>query len=478
MESILRNQSYSKIGLRSMFNGNSKITQIIGETGKIGLEVTDIAGDISTLSSISSKQSRFSETIEDSAKALGVSYQSVLGHSESLKNTIDSVSVEISQSRGKVSEASALINAFVGEVNTIVKEVKELEAELERLNKFSTAINKITTQINMLSMNATIEAARAGEHGRGFAVVANEVRTLANQTDAVNRQISETILSLTDKASYLVGVCQMSEGKAGQTLVVTQDVSNGIEAVSNNFSTAERETNSIYGEISSVSHQVKDLSSNITELNSGLEVSAQTLEKSSQRIERIIGACEAVLVMSVEIGCNDSDERMLEICKGAVKKIESSFEKAVSSGEVRLEDMFDSHYKTIPGTNPEQFMTKFVPITDKYIHAITEPVLGEAPNIVFCAPVDVRGFLPTHNKKFSSPQGSDPVWNAANCRNRRIFNDRVGLSAGENTKPFLLQMYRRDMGGGNFVLMKDLSVPIYIQGRHWGGLRLAYKVER
>ena len=64
--------------------------------------------------------------------------------------------------------------------------------------------------------------------------------------------------------------------------------------------------------------------------------------------------------------------------------------------------------------------------------------------------------------------------NTANGRNRRIFNDRVGLRAGQNTKPFLLQSYRRDMGG-IFVAMKDASAPIFVQGRHWGGLRLAYK---
>ena len=99
------------------------------------------------------------------------------------------------------------------------------------------------------------------------------------------------------------------------------------------------------------------------------------------------------------------------------------------------------------------------------------------PRITFCAAVDRNGYLPTHNIKFSKPQGSDPAWNAANCRNRRIFDDRVGLAAGRSTKPFLLQSYRRDMGGGNFVMMKDCSAPIVVRGRHWGGLRLAYRAD-
>jgi methyl-accepting chemotaxis protein len=32
------------------------------------------------------------------------------------------------------------------------------------------------------------------------------------------------------------------------------------------------------------------------------------------------------------------------------------------------------------------------------------------------------------------------------------------------------------MGGGNFALMKDASAPIFVKGRHWGGVRCGYKV--
>jgi methyl-accepting chemotaxis protein len=32
------------------------------------------------------------------------------------------------------------------------------------------------------------------------------------------------------------------------------------------------------------------------------------------------------------------------------------------------------------------------------------------------------------------------------------------------------------MGNGQFALMKDVSAPISVRGRHWGGVRLAYKI--
>ena len=125
--------------------------------------------------------------------------------------------------------------------------------------------------------------------------------------------------------------------------------------------------------------------------------------------------------------------------------------------------------------NPQQHKTRFADFTDRVLTDLQERILAGHDPIVFCAAVDEGGYLPTHNRKFSQPQGGDPAWNAANSRNRRIFNDRVGLSAGRNVKPVLVQTYRRDMGGGEFALMKDCSAPIMVRGRHWGGFRIGYR---
>ena len=96
--------------------------------------------------------------------------------------------------------------------------------------------------------------------------------------------------------------------------------------------------------------------------------------------------------------------------------------------------------------------------------------------MVFCIASDRNGYVPTHNSRYCQTQRpGDLTWNTANSRWRRIFNDRTGLASARNTRPFLLQTYRRDMGGGRFVLLKEAAAPIVVQGRHWGGLRLAFE---
>lgn len=153
------------------------------------------------------------------------------------------------------------------------------------------------------------------------------------------------------------------------------------------------------------------------------------------------------------------------------------FEQAVARGEVKLEDLFDTDYVEIAGTNPQQYRTKYLDWADRALPPFQEAFLAREPRMAFCAMVDRNGFLPVHNKIYSHPQRpGDVAWNTANSRNRRMFNDPAGLAAARNLRSYLVQSYARDMGNGNTVMMREIDVPIRVQGRHWGGFRTAYKL--
>jgi methyl-accepting chemotaxis protein len=183
-----------------------------------------------------------------------------------------------------------------------------------------------------------------------------------------------------------------------------------------------------------------------------------------------------LIELTAATGVETTDTRFIEAVQQAAATVSKLFEAAVARGDVSLDDLFDQRYVPVTGTNPPQFLTRFTAFTDRVLPAIQEPLLDLDPRVAFCAAVDARGYLPTHNLKFSLPPRDDVVWNMANCRNRRMFDDRTGIAAASHTKKFLLQTYRRDMGGGQFVLMKDASAPVFVGGRHWGGVRIGYKV--
>jgi methyl-accepting chemotaxis protein len=118
----------------------------------------------------------------------------------------------------------------------------------------------------------------------------------------------------------------------------------------------------------------------------------------------------------------------------------SIFEDAVASGAISLDDMFDQNYVDIPGADPQQHRSRILGWADAALPPFQEPFLARDPRMVFCAMIDRNGYLPVHNKVYSHPQRTgDVVWNTANSRNRRIFND----AAGRNLRSYLIQSYAR-----------------------------------
>jgi methyl-accepting chemotaxis protein len=204
------------------------------------------------------------------------------------------------------------------------------------------------------------------------------------------------------------------------------------------------------------------------------EVLASSRLGTHVRFAAVPEAVAAQLRARVE-GVAGEDAPFIAAATAAAADIAAAFEQALERHEVSEPVLFDTDYVAVPGSDPEQFTTGYVGFTDRVLPALQEPLLALNRRTVFAAAVDRNGYLPTHNKKFSHPpRPDDPAWNAANCRNRRIFNDRAGLAAARSTRAYLLQTYARDMGNGTLVTMKEVDAPIRVRGRHWGALRLAY----
>jgi methyl-accepting chemotaxis protein len=173
----------------------------------------------------------------------------------------------------------------------------------------------------------------------------------------------------------------------------------------------------------------------------------------------------------------DSNTEAVTRAMEAGRELARIFEDGVASGSVAMEDLFDTDYAEIPGTNPVQYRTKFLDWAERALPSLQEAFLAKDKTMAFCAAIDRNGYLPVHNRIYSQPQKpGDVAFNTANSRNRRIFNDPAGLAAGQNTRAYLIQTYARDMGNGNTVMMREIDVPVRVRGRHWGGFRTAYRL--
>jgi methyl-accepting chemotaxis protein len=161
----------------------------------------------------------------------------------------------------------------------------------------------------------------------------------------------------------------------------------------------------------------------------------------------------------------------------AAQAIAKLFEDELSAGAIDEEALFSVDYIPIPNTNPQQFTTEIIDRLEMLLTPVQERLKASDRSIVFCCAVDRNGYLPVHNRDYSEPQRpNDPVWNAAHSRNRRIFDDRAGLTCARSTQPYHIHTYHRDMGGGDTHMLKEYVAPITVRGRHWGGFRCAYRI--
>ncbi|SMC32767.1 methyl-accepting chemotaxis protein [Sporomusa malonica] len=203
---------------------------------------------------------------------------------------IDRISVDIKQTATTVNNVESTANIAanaanaggrvienaVSQMNNIEQKVTRSAQVVVKLGERSKEIGQIVDtiagiagQTNLLALNAAIEAARAGEQGRGFAVVADEVRKLAEQSEAAAKQIAMLISEIqgdTDEA-----VKAMNEG--------TNEVKIGAEVVN----TAGQAFAEIIASVNGVTHQVAGITAAIQKITTG----SQEIINAIQEIEGI-----------------------------------------------------------------------------------------------------------------------------------------------------------------------------------------------
>jgi len=442
----------------------------------LSLELTDIAGDVDSVFERVATQTQclveltaLSQQLISAAKAIDEAGR----EASSKANEIQSSNTE---SDASLSAATDRIGSLVDGVSKIESRLLGLNGSLEGVTKVSADIQSVARLTNLLALNATIEAARAGEAGKGFAVVAGEVKTLAGKTAGAAGVIDETIRDVSDNVGLLIQT-------GGDARIIADDVGTGIKVIDETFNRYSGMADQMQSSVSSIaqaaalsSTQCQTMCEHIEDAAKEMQEANQSLKQADDRIMGLLDMSDELVELVAESGRNIRDRPIIDRVIETAADLSRLFEEAVRDGEITESQLFDENYKLIEGSDPQQHMTDFVALTDRIVSPILEAHLAVSDRIVFGAAVDRNGYLPTHNRKFSAnPKAGQAGWNNAHCRNRRIFNDRTGLAAGQNKKPFLLQSYRRDMGNGEFVLMYDCSAPIRVNGKHWGGFRTGYK---
>jgi methyl-accepting chemotaxis protein len=350
-------------------------------------------------------------------------------------------------------------------------------AAMEQVKRVSQSIDSIARTTNMLALNAAIEAEKAGAAGQTFAVVAAEVKKLAHDTRRAAVEITGTVNSLSHEAAKFVEQIEdgiATSGAAQQQFSSLQELIFGVSDVvaqvgDHNRGIAESTAQIHRGLIDSQKVRDAVAKANI-EMFSAVGNAHSQIGELEEQANRMFDNI-------VHSGLSPRDTEFVERAQKEAAKIAAMTEAAMANGSLEGDALFDTNLIPIAGSNPPRFTTKLTKWAERNWQPMLEAVKQSNPDEILSVVCTSReGFLPIHLKEFSQTPTGDIAHDTKYCRNGRVLFEGIDIVAKASEQDYMMAVYRHEGDGLNYKVVRNVYVPLRINGQRWGDLELAYVV--
>lgn len=445
--------------------------------GKVTVGCTDVAGIVDAV--INS-----SETLREEHKALRSTVIALEDDQRKVSEASDEARLLSERAIERLNEGTDLIQSSLGQiasmldlVDTLAQHVTSFSAAMEQVRRSAKDIEEIAETTNILALNATIEAMRAGEAGRTFAVVADEVKSLANDTRRATEEIGNTIDTLDAEANQVIDQIEEGSKASDDAKASVAQIESTITRVGSLVEEVDKQNDVIARATGTISSHVDAVQRGLVTFDEAGTRSEAQLKDVHNRMGELEETANEMFASMVEAGLCPEDSIWIQSTQGQTRELAKRVEQAIESGELTEDQVFDSNYQLVEGSNPKLYRTTFSDWADKNWRPMYDQYMSSDPQLVAAVCSDVNGFMPTHMTKYSAAPTGELLHDTAVCRNGRILDDPATLRAKRNNAPYLISISRQEGDGVNFLLTRAVFVPLKINGKRWGDFLVGYQAE-
>lgn len=454
--------------------GASALDKIPEACGKVTVGCSDVAGIVQAVIDSSGVLRAEHIELQGTVKELEADQRKVAEASDEARILSARAIERLGQGTSQIQSSLQQITNLLDLVETLATHVTGFAAAMDQVKRCSQDIEQIAETTNILALNATIEAMRAGEAGRTFAVVANEVKTLAGETRKATDEISTVIETLGTEASTVIERIEAGAKASNEAKTSVASIDATIAGVSQLVEEVDQQNDQITRATGMMTEHVDRVSMVLESYDRAANENEQRLATAHDRIEDLEMTASEMFDRIVKAGLSPQDSQLVERAVAHAKNLSRIAEEAIANGEITMDQLFDTNYVPVAGTNPQLFRTRASDWADANWRPVIDQVVNEGGAVKMCSPADMNGFLPTHVSDRSRKPTGDVTHDTTYCRNGRILLDAIDKKAKKNTDDYMMAVYRQEGDGKNYVVVRNVYVPLYVNGRRWGDSELAY----
>ena len=181
-----------------------------------------------------------------------------------------------------------------GAIHNVAEQIEKTNASVQQIKECTQLIAQIAEETNLLSLNASIEAARAGEAGKGFAVVADQIKQLADESQASTITIEEIVDNLLEESAEMVstmGVLDVEtkeqQSKLDETKSKFAEVSDKIELTQSNIHAVFQSANVCHEAADKVNEVITSLSAISQQNAASTEQTSASVVEMNENIKKL-----------------------------------------------------------------------------------------------------------------------------------------------------------------------------------------------